>query len=61
MLCLYSQKLEREFDEDVLRRRDKQLEFGKNTVAYSNYVKEVPKEERKKGMPRTPMKQFKYR
>lgn len=49
-----------EDDQDVLKRRQKQIDYGKNTLGYQNYLKIVPKGVRTREHPRTPRKNVKY-
>lgn len=53
-------KIEFETDPEVLSRRQKQIDFGKNTVGYDTYRKMVPKYKREPGNPRTPPMNVKY-
>ncbi len=63
MLTVFSprKRPEREHDEEILRRREKQIEYGKNTHSYDEYLREVPRNERTLSMPKTPNKNYKYR
>ncbi|CAG0919695.1 unnamed protein product [Notodromas monacha] len=46
----------REEDPDVLVRRQKQIDYGKNTLAYERYISKVDKDVRTADMPWTPNK-----
>ena len=47
---------EKEEDPIILKRRTKQIDYGKNSVAYDNYISKVPKDKRPFYLPRTPDK-----
>lgn len=49
-----------EDDQSVLRRRQKQIDYGKNTLGYQNYVDNIPIETRTREHPKTPKKNIKY-
>ncbi|KAL3269289.1 hypothetical protein HHI36_008364 [Cryptolaemus montrouzieri] len=51
---------EMETDPKVLQRRQKQIDYGKNTIGYDIYVKTVPKNKRSATDPQTPNKYLKY-
>lgn len=47
---------ELETDPLILQRRQKQIDYGKNSVAYDTYIEKVPKASRASFLPRTPDK-----
>ena len=50
----------KEIDPEVLERRQKEIDCVKNTLAYQNYIRQIPKEGRPNHLPRTPKKTLKY-
>lgn len=54
------QPTELESNPDVLKRRQKDVDFGKNTIGYQNYVQFVPRVNRTKVDPQTPDKFIKF-
>lgn len=60
--CLKKRKKSIEYEEDkqVLSRRSKQIDYGKNTLGYQNYLKVIPKEKRMVNDPQTPNKFIKF-
>jgi len=55
-----SDKLENEGDDDVLARREKNIQYGKRTGAYERYIQVIPRRSRDQHSPRTPIKDMKY-
>lgn len=53
-------QVEYETDPEILARRQKQIDYGKNTIGYDRYRQLVPKEKRTNRDPRTPPKHVKY-
>ncbi|KAN0021900.1 hypothetical protein ACTFIU_004045 [Dictyostelium citrinum] len=49
-------KNQKETDEEKIKQRQKQIDFGKNTIGYDNYIQKVPKDKRDRSHPRTPDK-----
>lgn len=45
---------------DTIRRRQKQIDYGKNTIGYQCYIEKTPKDKRTKMDPKTPEKFIKY-
>ncbi|CAB4056937.1 SLBP [Lepeophtheirus salmonis] len=52
--------LEKETDPVILSRREKQIEYGKNTLSYDSYIEKIPQNLRKAHHPVTPKKHLKY-
>lgn len=52
--------IEYEKDLAILERRQKQIDYGKNTLGYENYLKQVSRDQRTNDHPKTPPKHIKY-
>jgi len=47
-------------DPEIIKRRQKQIDYGKNTIGYQEYVRKIPKFKRNKDDPKTPNKNLSY-
>lgn len=58
----YSSRKPTQYEKDsaILERRQKQIDYGKNTLGYENYLQQVPREQRTNDHPKTPPKHIKY-
>jgi len=56
----HSLEVKYETDENVISRREKQIQYGKNTAAYKRYINQIQKNERSSDMPVTPNKNLSY-
>jgi len=56
----FDSSVEYETEMSVIRRRQKQIDYGKNTIGYQKYVKTTPKNKRQCEDPITPEKFVKY-
>jgi len=56
----FDSSVEYETDLSVIRRRQKQIDYGKNTIGYQKYTEETPKNKRQSEDPITPEKFVKY-
>uniref|UniRef100_A0A1B0GG90 Histone RNA hairpin-binding protein RNA-binding domain-containing protein n=1 Tax=Glossina morsitans morsitans TaxID=37546 RepID=A0A1B0GG90_GLOMM len=58
--CVETKPHKTETDTAILSRRQKQIDYGKNTEAYERYIQLVPRLERTRDHPKTPDKYGKY-
>lgn len=56
----HEKQVEHETNSVIIQRRQKQIDYGKNTIGYQNYVKQVSKRNRAKDSIYTPNKYIKY-